>query len=109
MTNLMTNASTRMLSSISNLHPFLQIESIDSIQPYSSTTIKYRVQISNGLHSHHTLLPIEYNIFVMEDALKKGSVVHMQEYTFKKYTNFMYILTFLKFAFIICIHLHFLA
>lgn len=92
MANLTTNAIASILSGISALDPCLQITSIDSIQQSCLTTIKYRVQLSDGLHSHHALLPTQYNSFVIEEALKKGSVVRLQHYTSKKYTNFTYVI-----------------
>lgn len=49
---------------------FLQIIYIESIQLSSSTTIKYGVLLSEGLHSHHAFLPIEYNIYIIKEELK---------------------------------------
>lgn len=85
---LTTDAIKNMLLGVSNIDPILQIASVDSIQHSSSTSTKYRVELSDGLHSLHALLPIENNIDVAEEALKKGTIVQLQEYTSKNFKNY---------------------
>lgn len=78
-----------MLLGISGIDPILQITSIDSIQHSFSTSTKYEAQLSDGLHSHHALLPIKNNIDVAKEALKKGTIDQFQEHTSKNFKNYM--------------------
>lgn len=96
---LTTNAIADILEGISGLSPVLQVASIDSIQQAHSTLHKYRVQLSDGSHTHHALLLDQFNNLVLEEALVKGSIVLLEQYTLKMFNKFTYVHSFQKNSF----------
>ncbi|XP_057840438.1 replication protein A 70 kDa DNA-binding subunit A-like [Cryptomeria japonica] len=89
MATLTANAITDILAGMSLVDPSLQVTAIHSIQQPHSTNVKYRLQLSDGMHTHPTLLPDQMNSLVLEEALVTGSILCLTEYSckiFDKYT-----------------------
>ncbi|XP_059073512.1 replication protein A 70 kDa DNA-binding subunit E-like [Cryptomeria japonica] len=89
MATLIANAIPDILAGMSLVDPSLQVTAIHSIQQPHSTNVKYRLKLSDGMHTHPTLLPNQMNSLVLEEALVTGSILCLTEYSckiFDKYT-----------------------
>ena len=94
MVTLTLGALADILAGTSINDPYLQVTSLHSIHQLHSTITKYRVDLSDGTHTHSALLADKYNNLIIEEALVIGTIICVKKYSCKLVNNFMYAISF---------------
>ena len=70
-----------LLHGVVNLCPLVQVSSLNQVNSLNSSSIWFRISISDDLHKHDLLLPIIYNSLVENGQLKEGTIIKVTQCT----------------------------
>ena len=91
MENMLTEYSiSLLLHGVVNLFPLEQFSTLNQVNSLNSSTIRFEISISDGLHKHDLLLPIIYNSLVEYGKLKEGTIIKVTHCTCNGVHNVMY-------------------
>ena len=80
-TMLTEDVISLFLHGVFNLFPLVQISTLNQVNSLNSSTIRFRISISDDLHKHELLLPIIYNSLVEYGQLKEGTIIKVTQST----------------------------
>lgn len=62
------------------MKPVLQVSDVRLVNTTQSTTERYRMMLSDGVHTQQAMLATQMNSIVKDGTLQKGSVVQLNEF-----------------------------
>ena len=80
-TMLTEDAISLLLHGVVNLWPLVQVSTLNQVNSLNSSTIRFWISISDGLHKHAILLLIIYNNLVEYGKLKEGTIIKVTQCT----------------------------
>ena len=80
-----------LLHGVVNIFPLVQVSSLNQVNSLNSSSIQFRISISNELHKHELLLPIIYNSLVENGQLKEGTIIKVTQCTCSIVHNVTYV------------------
>ena len=80
-TMLTDNVVSLLLHGAVNVFPLLQVFSLSQVNSLNSTTVRFRISISDSRQKHDTLLPTIYNSIVEDGKLKDGTIIKVTQFT----------------------------
>ena len=82
MESMLTKVSiSLLLHGAINLLPLVQVSSLNQVNSLKSSSIRFQISISDGLHRHELLLPTIYSSLVETGQLKEGSIIKVTKCT----------------------------
>lgn len=78
--NLTKNAISMISSSVDVVRPILQVNDVKLVNTSQSSTERYRMVLSDGVHMQQAMLATQLNVIVKEGKLMKGSIVQLNEF-----------------------------
>ena len=70
-----------LLHGVVNLFLLVQVSSLNQVNSLNSSSIRFRISISNGLRKHDLLLPTIYSSLVENGQLKEGTIIKVTQCT----------------------------
>ena len=80
-----------LLHGVVNIFPLVQVSSLNQVNSLNSSSIRFRISISDGLHKHEILLPTIYSSLVETGQLKEGSIIKLTKCTSNIVHSVMYV------------------
>ena len=80
-TMLTEDSISLLLHGVSNLFSLVQVSSLNQVNSLNSSSIRFWISISDGLHKHDLLLPAIYSNLVETGQLKEGSIIKVTKCT----------------------------
>ena len=80
-----------LLHGVVNLSPLVQVSSLNQVNSLNSSSIRFRISISDGLHKHELLLPVIYSHLVENCQLKQGTIIKITQCSCNIVRNITYV------------------
>ena len=80
-----------LLHGVVNLFLLIQVSELNQVNSVNSSSIQFRISISDSLHKHELLLPIIYNDLVENGQLKEGTIIKITQCTCNIVHNVTYV------------------
>ena len=90
-TMLTEDSISLLLHGVVNLFPLVQVSSLKQVNSLNSSSMRFRICISDGIHKHELLLPTIYSSLVETGQLKEGSIIKVTKCTCNIVHNVTYV------------------
>ena len=74
-----------------NICPLVQVSSLNQVNSLNSSSIRFRISISDRIHKHDILLPTIYSSLVETGQLKEESIIKLTKCTSNIVHSVMYV------------------
>ena len=82
---------SQFLHGVFNLSPRVQVSALNQVNSLNSSSIRFRISISDGIHKHELLLLVIYSHLVENGQLKQGTIIKITQCSCNIVCNVMYV------------------